>query len=171
MKTTATHVYFYGMKEIYSNWNRATFIHNGITFQNSEQAFMWEKANFFKDEVMRDKIAQEFNPKEAKALGRFVAGYNDDKWNAVRYQYMVSVNVSKFRQNPFYMLTLLNTDKRILVEASPYDKIWGVGLGENDNLILDEKNWLGKNLLGKALIDVRFTLKLENSNIKIPFKI
>lgn len=160
MKTTATHVYFYGTREIYSNWNNAHFTENGITFHNSEQAFMWHKADFFKDTLIRDKIAQEVNPKEVKALGRLVAGYDDIKWNEVRYGYMVHVNILKFKQNPFYHLTLFNTADRILVEASPYDKIWGVGLGENDPLILDEKNWLGGNLLGKALMEVRTKLKL-----------
>jgi len=74
---------------------------------------------------------------------------------------MIAVNYAKFSSSHFMKDAILSTYPKILVEASPYDKIWGVGLGENDDLILDEKNWDGMNLLGKALMNVRKELMEE----------
>jgi len=73
--------------------------------------------------------------------------------------FMKYVNYLKFTQNLEFRNQLLETENRTLVEASPYDKIWGVGLEETNDLILDEKNWLGQNLLGKALMEVRELIK------------
>jgi len=155
MKTTDTHVYFWN--GIYSNWDNCHFTDpkSCIRFQNSEQAFMWYKAAFFDDEETKKLIEYTPNPKQVKQLGRQVKKYNDETWNTIRFENMVYVNELKFSQNPHYGKALLNTENRIIVEASPYDKIWGVGLLEDDPLILDEKNWKGLNLLGKALMDVR----------------
>ena len=155
MITTDTHVYFWN--GIYSNWDNCHFedFSTGIKFKNSEQAFMWYKAQVFSDVETMELIQKESNPKLVKALGRQVKNFNDAMWNELRFDKMVYVNELKFSQNPYYGQILKNTGTRILVEASPYDKIWGVGLLETDPLIYDEKNWKGLNLLGKALIEVR----------------
>ena len=155
MITTDTHVYFWN--GIYSNWGNCHFedFSTGIKFKNSEQAFMWYKAQVFSDVETMELIQKESNPKLVKALGRQVKNFNDAMWNELRFDKMVYVNELKFSQNPYYGQILKNTGTRILVEASPYDKIWGVGLLETDPLIYDEKNWKGLNLLGKALIEVR----------------
>ena len=158
MLITDTHVYFYGGDTVFSNWHsRPNMIKaiGGHTFNNSEQAFMWTKAKFFKDDEIADKILHEPDPRENKKLGRLVKNYNDIEWNKRRVAAMLSVNILKYMQNPDYMQELLKTGDRILVEASPYDTIWGVGLHYTDPLILDEKNWRGENLLGRVLMDIR----------------
>lgn len=159
MKFTSTHVYFWD--GIYSNWHSAKIVDfaTHLSFANTEQAFMWNKAAFFGDAETGAKIAKQTDPREVKKLGREVKGFDKLKWDAVCLNAMASVNFLKFSQNADYKRELLETEDRILVEASPYDKIWGVGLREDDPLILDEKNWLGQNLLGKALMQVRESLK------------
>ena len=84
--------------------------------------------------------------------------YKDKIWASRRYQAMVDALTAKF-QDPELKRILLNTGDRILVEASPYDRIWGIGLSEQSPFIYDEKNWKGQNLLGKALMEVREKLK------------
>ena len=157
-KVTDTHVYFWGDPTL-SNWGPSEFDHCDQHFYNSEQAYMWEKAMFFDDFETADKILVTDNPSSAKDLGRQVKNYDDKQWATVRYDYMVEVCLSKFKQNPERLETLLSTGDRVLVEASPHDRIWGVGLHWTDEEILDEKNWKGLNLLGKALMEVRNNIK------------
>ncbi len=164
MRITDTHVYFYGGPAIYSNWYGNPeipdqFKHRGHWFSNTEQAFMWEKAMTFGDEQMAEEILDTPNPKDVKALGRKIKNFDSAKWDACSLAIMTSVNLSKYSQNEAFKKELLETGDRILVEASPYDKIWGVGLHYTDDKILDEKNWQGKNLLGIALMNVRELLK------------
>lgn len=159
MKTTDTHVYFWN--GIYSNWHPATFVDiwSGVTFKNSEQAFMWYKAYEFNDEVALKRIEFESNPRDVKKIGRTIQNYNDELWNKSRLRIMMYVNYLKFTQNAEFLSELIATEDKILVEASPLDCIWGVGLAEDNPLILDEKNWKGQNLLGVSLMEVRKVLK------------
>ena len=157
-KVTDTHVYFWGDPSL-SNWGPSEFDYADQHFYNSEQAYMWEKAIHFDDFEIADEILKTSNPKNAKDLGRKVKGYNDKEWASVRYNYMVDVCLAKFEQNQDQRETLLSTGDRVLVEGSPYDKIWGVGLHWTDEEILDDKNWKGLNLLGKALMEVRDKIK------------
>lgn len=155
MKTTDTHVYFWDGP--FSNWTNAPFFDNvaQVQFYNTEQAFMYYKSFFFGDHGTLAKIIIEFSPSEVKQLGRQIKGYDDKAWQAVRYGYMVYVNYLKFSKNEDFKNVLLETKGKTLVEASPYDRVWGVGLREDDPFILDETKWQGQNLLGKALMDVR----------------
>jgi len=157
-RVTDTHVYFWGDPTL-SNWGPASFEHKGLHFHNSEQAFMWEKADFFGDEEIANEILKTSNPKDAKDLGRKVKGYSDEEWAKVRYKKMFEVCMAKFSQNQDQRETLLNTGDRVLVEASPYDRVWGVGWHWTDPEILHELNWRGQNLLGKVLMEVRESLK------------
>lgn len=159
MLITNTHIYFYS-KTCFSNWHKSTQFDliTKIPFKCSEQHFFWYKADFFKDLEIRNNIANlDFDPGKAKELGRNVRGFNQHAWDAVKFGFMVYVCYCKFN---FSILRdrLSETGSKILVEASPTDLIWGVGLGENDSKITDDKNWLGQNLLGKALMEVRKTL-------------
>lgn len=155
MRITDTHVYFYD--GIYSNWNRANFVDpiTGNLFANSEQAFMWYKARFFFDDIAADAILAATHPAEAKTLGREIRNFDATAWSLVSYGVMVYVCLLKFKQDIKLKAELLETGNKILVEASPFDKIWGVGLSADNDVILNEKSWRGTNLLGKALMDVR----------------
>ena len=156
MKYTDTHVYFWRNNTPFSNFYRKPFTYKGYQLKFSEQGFMLEKALLF-DPSMIDKIVNANQPNQAKQYGREIKHYNDRIWSNRRYQVMVDVLRIKF-QDPELKEILLQTGDRIIVEASPYDKIWGVGLEENDPRILNERNWRGQNLLGKALMEVRQSL-------------
>jgi hypothetical protein len=174
MVTTDTHVFFYSGREIYSNWHmtRRQFVDPLIGpmayFDSSEQAFMWRKADFFRDTVTRDLIADTPDPAHAKKLGKQIYGYDDTIWETVRFGFMVYPCLLKFQQNPVFAAHLKATNDRILVEASPTDAIWGVGMSEEVAVEHAEKEmerigkdcaeyieWPGRNLLGKALMKVR----------------
>lgn len=159
MKTTDNFVFFWD--GIYSNWTSSPFAMRGQLFVNSEQAFMWLKAIFFGDTEIANQILNDSTPSGVKALGRKVKGYDDAKWSQVRFDMMYEACLEKFGQNPEFGAELLSTGNRTLVEASPYDKIWGIGLAENAAGIEDKANWQGLNLLGEVLMKVRATLRNE----------
>ena len=159
-RITDTHVYFWGDPTL-SNWGPAEFDYKGNHFFNSEQAFMWEKAKFFGDAEIAAKILETPNPKNAKDLGRMVKGYDDSRWVERRYGAMFEACMAKFSQNKHRLETLLSTGDRILVEGSPYDKVWGVGIHWAEEAIMDESNWQGLNLLGKVLMEVRDFLRIN----------
>lgn len=157
MRTTDKYVFFWGGE--FSNWYKCIFKYERITFFNSEQAFMWAKAMYFEDIDMAEKIIQTPDPKKNKALGRKVRNFDTDKWSEVSYDLMVDINLAKFSENSprnkRCLNILLDTNDLTIVEASPYDKIWGIGLGVDDDRCEDESKWQGLNLLGKALMEVR----------------
>lgn len=157
IKTTNMTKYKFFWNGPFSNWHPANFTYKGIDFANSEQAFMWEKAMFFGDKETADEMLKTTNPGEVKRLGRIVSGYDDNAWANVRYKFMLDVCVQKFSQNEDLKSELLKNDN--YVEASPYDKIWGIGMMEGDNGIEDPKNWKGLNLLGKVLDEVKTLLR------------
>ena len=163
MRVTDKCVYFWG--EFLSNWYPARFTEaregKTLEFFNSEQYFMYEKAKAFGDEEIAMRILFEGkNPKQAKSLGRKVKGYNDEVWNKMRYKVMLRANLLKYLQNKDIEKLLLNEefDGKNFVEASPIDRIWGIGCDEATALD-DESNWNGQNLLGKVLDEVRDILK------------
>ena len=163
MRVTDKHVYFWG--EFLSNWYPARFTEaregKTLEFFNSEQYFMYEKARAFGDEEIAMRILFEGkDPKQAKSLGRKVKGYNDEVWNKMRYKVMLRANLLKYLQNKDIEKLLLNEefDGKNFVEASPIDRIWGIGCDEATALD-DESNWNGQNLLGKVLDEVRDILK------------
>ena len=112
---------------------------------------------------MAELILHTQNPKDAKALGRKVRGFDTERWMVGSYAYMVAVNYAKYSQNPRLRDKLLATGDKTLVEASPHDKIWGIGMSENNPNCLDETKWQGMNLLGKALMQVRKQIKQEDN--------
>ena len=163
MKVTDKHVLFWG--EWPSNWYPAEFDaemmikgeKKNLHFYNSEQYFMFVKAIVFSDYETAEKILKTKDPKKAKALGREVKGYDDKVWNEMRYKVMVDANKAKYSQNEELkqLITSEEFKGKGYVEASPLDHIFGIGLSENDPLADEEKHWLGQNLLGKALDEVR----------------
>jgi ribA/ribD-fused uncharacterized protein len=152
-RITDTHVFFWGSE--FSNWFGCKFYYKDKKFFNSEQAFMWEKALHFKDNETAKKMLEMPDPKRVKELGREVKNFNGEEWSKVSYDIMVDVNMAKFATNPYLRDILESTGDKTIVEASPTDSIWGIGLHWSDDKVLNESNWKGQNLLGKALMEVR----------------
>lgn len=147
--------FFFSAQNPFSNWYPAQFTVNGVTFCNNEQFMMYCKAKLFGDEEIAKKILETTNPREHKAMGRKVKGFSEAVWDAKCELYVQKGCHAKFSQNPHLLQLLLDTEGTELVEASPYDRIWGVGLAASDPRILDKKNWLGQNRLGSVLMRVR----------------
>ena len=165
-RITDKYVFFWDGE--FSNWYecRLPFIrYKGITFFNSEQAFMWEKAVYFGDMETAQNIVKNPDPARCKRLGRLVKDFDVEKWSKVNFQIMVDVNYAKYSQSSRLKALLLSTEDKILVEASPYDKIWGIGIHWEDDDCLDESKWRGQNLLGKALMEVRNMIRKDNEKI------
>ena len=95
------------------------------------------------------------NPGEAKAIGRSVRNFQREKWQKHCVERVVQGNVAKFAQNKEILTYLLATNNKVLVEASPYDTIWGIGLASDAEDIENPLTWKGKNLLGFALMEAR----------------
>jgi ribA/ribD-fused uncharacterized protein len=155
MDLTNKRIYFW--RGIFSQWAKCDIYDDilGITFNCAEQSMMWHKANTFKDEEAKEKILKVKDPREHRAIGRSIKNYDDKVWGEVRYDIVAATNYAKFSQKTEWKELLIYTDGYELVEASPYDRIWGVGLGEDNPEILDKKNWQGENLLGKAIMQAR----------------
>jgi ribA/ribD-fused uncharacterized protein len=113
------------------------------------------KARLFGDEETAAAIVAAAHPKQAKDLGRRVRGFDDDTWVAARFDLVVRGNLAKFGQNDDLRGFLLGTGQRVLVEASPVDRVWGIGLAADDERAEHPARWNGLNLLGFALMDVR----------------
>jgi ribA/ribD-fused uncharacterized protein len=158
-RITDKYVFFWGSE--LSNWFECRFKYKNLKFYNSEQAFMWEKAVFFGDMDTAALIMKTPAPNQCKKLGRIVKNFNTDVWLSAGYEVMVAVNLAKFGQNLRLKETLLSTEDKIIVEASEYDTVWGIGLHWSDDKVLDEKNWKGQNLLGKALMCVRDKIRKD----------
>lgn len=126
----------------------------------AEQAMMLHKASLFKDKETFDKILKATHPKDQKALGREVKNFDQILWDNNRLSIVTRVNIEKFSQNSSLKRKLISTENRILVEAAPWDKVWGIGMGVDDPDILDEKKWKGLNLLGLSLMLTRDYLRL-----------
>lgn len=142
----------------FSNWYPARILVDGISYTCTEQHMMAEKARLFDDEETLEKIMVATHPHDQKRLGRQVKGFNVDKWNAVARDRVYIGNLAKFTQHEDLKEFILRTGDDIIVEASPYDTIWGIGLYEDDERCLDPKQWKGKNWLGEVLMRVRDTI-------------
>lgn len=141
-------------KSCLSQWWRSNFS-DGRKYCCMEQYMMAEKTRLFGDAESEAQIMRSFDPKEIKALGRAVKGFDSTIWDQAKYAVVLNGNYLKFTQNQALMDFLLGTKNQILVEASPYDRIWGVGRSEQDKKIYDPGYWNGQNLLGFALMEVR----------------
>lgn len=142
----------------FSQWYKSNFTIDGITYNCAEQYMMAMKALFFGDHETHEKIMKTSDPKKQKALGREVKNFDANKWNTICRQIVYEANYAKFHKEPLKNVLLSTGDKEI-VEASPYDTIWGIGLGENDPNRFDKSKWRGTNWLGEALMKVRADLR------------
>lgn len=142
----------------FSQWYHAPFVVNGQRYPTAEHFMMAEKAALFDDHSSRSQILEAPNPGAAKQLGRQVRGFNDATWTERRFAIVVVANQAKFEQNPEMGAFLKQTGTKVLVEASPVDRVWGVGLAATDDKIENPNHWRGLNLLGFALMRVREAL-------------
>ena len=140
---------------VLSQWWPASFVRGGKTYATAEHYMMAEKAVLFGDEDALAAIHAADSPREAKALGRGVRGFVRDVWQGACIEIVVRGNVAKFGQNPDVAAFLLGTGDAVLVEASPRDRIWGIGLGDGSPQSRDPRTWRGRNLLGFALMEAR----------------
>ncbi|WAX21751.1 GTP cyclohydrolase II [Stenotrophomonas phage RAS14] len=141
----------------FSNWHPSVFKYDGVTYNCAEQGMMHQKAILFGDLESADLIMKTDDPKLQKALGRGVKGYVESEWVDKRYDIVYGLLHAKFDQNIDLADILLATDDLCIVEASPYDKVWGIAMGvDKYPQILDKRNWKGENLLGSILMDVRY---------------
>jgi ribA/ribD-fused uncharacterized protein len=142
-------------KSCFSQWYPSPFTVDGITYKTAEHWMMAHKALLFGDTASFEKITSCESPKEAKNLGRMVIGYDDQVWNENRFEIVKLGNIHKFNQHPALADYLLETGNRILVEASPVDTVWGIGLTATSKDIDNIYAWRGLNLLGFVLMEVR----------------
>jgi len=152
------YLFFWGENKIngfLSNFYPTKFIIDNLTYNCSEQYFMKKKQELFDktNNILATNIMNETNPKNIKNYGRQVKNFSDDIWNINKYKIMYDGVFAKFSQNHELKIKLLNTGNMYLVEASPYDKIWGIGFNQSN--ALNNKNKWGQNLLGKILMKVR----------------
>ncbi|MCV2486797.1 NADAR family protein [Flavobacterium sp. SH_e] len=146
-------------KTCFSQWWLSSFEVAGVTYKTAEHWMMAKKAELFKDQEILEKIVQCNSPAEAKKLGRKVRNYDDKIWLENRFEIVKQGNFHKFSQNTDLKTFLLNTNDRVIVEASPVDPIWGIGMASDHTDALNPKKWKGLNLLGFALMEVRDELK------------
>jgi ribA/ribD-fused uncharacterized protein len=138
-----------------SQWWLCEFVVDDILYKSAEHWMMAEKARLFQDDEILEKIINCQSPAEAKKLGRQVLNFEVEKWNEARYEIVKKGNHFKFEQNPEMKTFLGNTKNRVLVEASPVDPIWGIGLAKDSGKVNYPNQWRGLNLLGFALMEVR----------------
>lgn len=158
MKLTENYAFFFSKDDALSNWHIASFGYKGLEFNCVEQFMMYSKAVLFGDLKTAEKILLSPAPKEQKRLGRSVANFDQSVWDSKALNIVTVACREKFSQNPHLLKELERTGNRVIAEASPYDIIWGIGLGKDDPRIEDEAQWRGTNLLGEALMTVRMHL-------------
>lgn len=146
-------------KSCLSNWYNSTFRVEGFTYPTAEHYMMAEKARLFADHKIEEAILKANTPGEAKALGRKVRNFSEERWVEARFTIMVEGLTAKFSQHPAMATFLRNTGKRVIVEASPQDRIWGIGLSADHQDAERPQNWKGENLLGFALMETRDLLE------------
>jgi ribA/ribD-fused uncharacterized protein len=141
-----------------SQWWPSLFTVDGVNFRTAEHYMMWRKALLFGDEEAARQIVAASHPRQAKMLGRRVRGFDEQTWADARFGIVTEATVAKFGQRAELRDFLVGTGERILVEASPTDRIWGIGLAATDERTADPAQWRGLNLLGFALMKARAQL-------------
>jgi len=148
-------VFFWNPPSPFSQWTRSHFEVGGVHYTHAEQFMMAEKARVFGDEQLLALILAATEPGEQKRLGRSVRGFDPDTWSEHRIDIVTRGNRAKFRSTTKLRDALLDTGDRTLVEASPYDIIWGIGLRADHPDATVPSRWRGQNLLGQVLMAVR----------------
>ena len=161
---TFDYIYFFGhtkdsyeviTKIYFSQWFPLGFSENGVHYNTAEHYMMAKKATLFGDTEALAKILAADTPNVAKELGRKVKNFDATIWEKNASAYVTQGNFLKFSQYDNLKEFLISTGNSIIVEASPYDKIWGIGLAQHDNASLNPDTWKGTNLLGFAIMEAR----------------
>ncbi|UIX30431.1 NADAR family protein [Streptomyces sp. GQFP] len=142
-----------------SQWWPATFSVDGVEYATAEHWMMAAKARLFEDPEAEHRAITSPNPALAKKAGRLVRGFDEAVWQRERFGIVVEGSVHKFAAHPELREFLLATGNRVLVEASPVDRVWGIGLAGDDEAAQDPERWQGPNLLGFALMAARERLR------------
>ncbi|MFI9390328.1 NADAR family protein [Streptomyces bauhiniae] len=144
-----------------SQWWPAPFTVDGVEYATAEHWMMAAKARLFADPDAERLVLASGHPAGAKKAGRLVRGFDEEIWRRERFRIVVEGSVHKFAADPGLREFLLGTGERVLVEASPVDRVWGIGLGVQDEAAWDPARWEGPNLLGFALMEARERLRSE----------
>ncbi|GAA0655277.1 NADAR family protein [Streptomyces thermocarboxydovorans] len=142
-----------------SQWWPSPFTVDGVEYATAEHWMMAAKARLFQDREAERRILAAEHPAEAKKAGRLVRGFDEAVWREERFGIVVEGSIHKFAAHDDLRRFLLNTGERVLVEASPVDRVWGIGLAATDDGAMDPERWRGPNLLGFALMEARRRLR------------
>ena len=170
-----TYVMFWRPHEgngILSQWYDSTFTVEGVEYSHAEMYMMAEKCKLMGDEETRQQILQcRHDPSKQQKLGRMVANWDEDLWLANREEVVYQASLAKFSQNSDLKAFLMQTDDAVLVEASPSDRVWGIGMKRTDYNATNEREWRGQNLLGKCLMRARETIRQEEEKAQAAAKL
>ncbi|MFJ4331684.1 NADAR family protein [Streptomyces sp. NPDC088935] len=144
-----------------SQWWPSPFTVAGAEYRTAEHWMMAGKARLFADPEAERRVLAAAHPAEAKKAGRLVRGFDEAVWERERFRIVVEGSVHKFASDPALRAFLLDTGGRVLVEASPVDRVWGIGLAADDEAATDPERWRGPNLLGFALMAARERLSAD----------
>lgn len=161
-----THFFFWG-SSVLSQWHRSSFTLNGVDYVTAEQAMMYGKAKLFDDDEIAQQILETRDARKQKSLGRKVRGFDPVLWDKEKFRIVCDISFAKFDQNDGLRRKLFQTGNREIVEASPHDLIWGIGLDEATARITPVEQWPGENLLGKALDKARDLLVAKYSDVDV----
>ncbi|WP_190021926.1 NADAR family protein [Streptomyces hiroshimensis] len=167
------YVYFWGHQprrdgsigaSCFSQWWPSPFTVDGTVYATAEHWMMAGKARLFGDAEAEAEAIAASHPKQAKDAGRKVRGFDEETWRQHRFELVVEGSVQKFAQDAALSAYLLSTGERVLVEASPLDRVWGIGLAADDEHAQDPARWQGDNLLGFALMEARQRLASRSTS-------
>lgn len=150
-----------------SQWYAASFCQDEVRYVCAEQYMMAKKAECFGDKEALEQILAARDPAQMKALGRQVRSFDVKIWDEIKFDVVLNASYLKFSQNAPLRDFLLQTGSKVLVEASPVDKIWGIGLGASDENAQNPMKWRGRNLLGFALMRARDEIAKVYKNVHL----
>ncbi len=157
--------YFWGGHHPFSQWFiDAPFEINGLRYQTAENWMMWQKARLFGAKPELCETIRLAHPRDARRLGREVECFSSAIWSVASLPIVVQGNIAKFAQHPALLCQLLATAGTTLVEASPTDQVWGIGLAADDPRARQRASWRGRNQLGQVLTHVRDILLLARAS-------